>query len=83
MPSKVKWRPDEPSREPAYRAAHREIHDRIAGQDGCITFLLVELRALQKRVNQLEAWRARTVAAETPLVQPISRLDQSADLHQE
>ena len=48
------WNPDEPSREPAYRAAHREIHDRLANQDGCITFLLVELRALQKRVTKLE-----------------------------
>ena len=44
----------EPAREPAYRAAHREIHDRLANMDGCITFLLVELRALQKRVTKLE-----------------------------
>jgi hypothetical protein len=48
------WNPDEPSREPAYRVAHREIHDRLANQDGCITFLLAELRALQKRVAKLE-----------------------------
>jgi hypothetical protein len=55
MPSKVRtWSPDEPSREPAYRAAQREIHDRLANVDGCITFLLVELRALQKRVTKLE-----------------------------
>ena len=54
MPSKVRWRPDEPSREPTYRAAHREIHDRLANQDGCITWLLVELRTLQKRVTKLE-----------------------------
>jgi hypothetical protein len=51
---KVTWRPDEPAREPAYRVAHREIHDRLANQDGCITWLLVELRTLQKRVTQLE-----------------------------
>jgi len=56
------WSPDEPAREPAYRAAHREIHDRLANQDGCITFLLVELRALQKRVTQLEK-RNDTLAA--------------------
>jgi hypothetical protein len=56
------WSPDEPAREPAYRAAHREIHDRLANQDGCITFLLVELRALQKRVAKLEQ-RNDTLAA--------------------
>src|SRR4029077_2853511 len=44
----------EPAREPAYRAAHRQLYDRIGTQDGCITFLLVELRALQKRVTKLE-----------------------------
>ena len=48
------WNPDEPSREPAYRVAHREIHDRLANQDGCITWLLNELRLLQKRVTKLE-----------------------------
>jgi hypothetical protein len=32
----------------------RKLYDRIGNQDGCITFLLVELRALQKRVTQLE-----------------------------
>ena len=45
---------NEPAREPAYRAAHRQLYDRIGNQDGCITFLLVELRALQKRVTKLE-----------------------------
>jgi hypothetical protein len=54
MPSDPRWRPDEPAREPAYRAAHRQLHDRIGNQDGCITFLLVELRALQRRVTKLE-----------------------------
>jgi quinol monooxygenase YgiN len=44
----------EPAREPAYRAAYRQLYDRIGNQDGCITFLLVELRALQKRVTKLE-----------------------------
>jgi hypothetical protein len=63
MPSKVRWRPDELSRDPRYRRSQIEIRDRLANQDGCITFLLVHLRALQKRVNQLETWRARSATA--------------------
>jgi hypothetical protein len=54
MPSKVRWHPDEPSREPAYRKSQVEIRDRLANQDGCITWLLNELRLLQKRVTKLE-----------------------------
>jgi len=61
MPSKH-WRPDEPAREPAYRAAQRVIHDRLANQDSCITWLLVELRAVQKRVAKLEEHNAHTAA---------------------
>jgi hypothetical protein len=45
---------NEPAREPAYRRSQEVIHDRLANQDGCITFLLVELRELQKRVTKLE-----------------------------
>lgn len=44
----------DPSTEPAREAAYRRLYDRISGQDGCITWLLVELRALQKRVAKLE-----------------------------
>jgi hypothetical protein len=62
MPSKVRWRSDEPGREPAYRRSQNIIHDRLANQDGCITFLLVELRALQKRVAKLEQHNAHTAA---------------------
>ena len=54
MPSKVTWRPTEPAREPAYRRSQDIIHDRLANQDGCITWLLNELRLLQKRVTKLE-----------------------------
>lgn len=50
MPSKVRWHPDEPARDVLYR----KIQDRLASQDSCITFLLVEIRALQKRVEKLE-----------------------------
>jgi len=56
MPSKV-WRRSEPARQPDYRNLYMralKFEDRLAGQDGCITFLLVELRALQKRVAKLE-----------------------------
>lgn len=79
--TKVRWRPEEPAREPAYRHVQRIIHDHLANQDGCITFLLVELRALQKRVNQLEAWRARTATQNTLVDEPLSHMDQSAGLH--
>lgn len=49
--------PNEPARQPDYRRMYTEVHklyDRLANQDGCITWLLVELRALQKRVTKLE-----------------------------
>ena len=45
------WSPDEPARQPDYRRMYnevRKVYDRIASQDQCITFLLVELRAVQK-----------------------------------
>jgi hypothetical protein len=84
MPSKVRWRPDEPAREPAYRAAHREIHDRLANMDGCITFLLVELRALQKRVDKLEQRNENLAAAALRLahnnMDEVRELEQRADL---
>jgi hypothetical protein len=85
MPSKVRtWRLDEPSREPAYRAAHREIHDRLTNQDGCITWLLVELRALQKRVDKLEQRNAHTAAnmvrAACERMDEVRELEQRGDL---
>ena len=52
-----------PSTEPAREAAYRRLYERIANQDGCITFLLVELRALQKRVTQLEKHNDNLAAA--------------------
>ena len=54
---------NEPAREPAYRRSQEVIHDRLANQDGCITFLLVELRALQKRVTKLEQRNDNLAAA--------------------
>ena len=38
------------------------MHDRLANQESCITWLLVELRALQKRVDKLEQHNAHTAA---------------------
>lgn len=52
----------DPSGEPARELAYRRLHDRITTQDGCITWLLVELRALQKRVDKLEQ-RNETIAS--------------------
>lgn len=66
MPSKIRWRPNEPAREEIYR----KLYDRIANQDGCITFLLVELRAVQRRLDQLEKWRARTATGSALSPQP-------------
>jgi hypothetical protein len=57
MPSKVRWHPDEPSRDPRYRRSQIEIRNRLANHDGAITLLLEYVRALQKRVDRLEAWR--------------------------
>jgi hypothetical protein len=51
------WNPTEQSRQPTYRRTYnetRKLYNRIDNQDGCITFLLVELRALQKRITKLE-----------------------------
>lgn len=78
------WNPNEPARQPDYRRMYnevRKVYDRIASQDQCITFLLVELRAAQKRIEKLEQHRARTATANTPMGEPIHRPDQPADLH--
>ena len=78
------WSPTEPARQKEYRVAYNEVrklYDRIASQDSCITFLLVELRAVQKRLEKLEAHRARTATENTPMGEPIYRTDQPADLH--
>lgn len=48
----------DPSNEPSRELAYRRLYDRISTQDGCITFLLIELRALQKRVTKLEQHNA-------------------------
>ena len=53
----------DPSNEPARAAAYLRLHKRIQTQDGCITWLLVELRALQKRVTQLEQRNDELAAA--------------------
>lgn len=63
MPSKARWHPDEPARDPDYRRAYAKMHERMQTQDGCITWLLVELRALQKRVTQLEKRNDELAAA--------------------
>ena len=52
-------RSNEPARNPDYRQAYAKMHARLANQESCITWLLVELRALQKRVAQLEQRNAR------------------------
>ena len=48
--AKVRWRPDEPARNSIYI----KLRERIDTQDSCITFLLDELRALQKRMAAVE-----------------------------
>jgi hypothetical protein len=53
---------NEPARQPDYRRSYAKMHEQIRAQDGCITWLLVELRALQKRVIKLELANAHTVA---------------------
>jgi hypothetical protein len=76
------WNPDEPARQPDYRKMYnevRKVYDRIASQDSCITYLLIELRAAQKRIEKLEAWRARTVT-ETTMGETSPRLDQCSNL---
>jgi hypothetical protein len=59
----------------------RKLYDRIASQDQCITFLLVELRAVQKRLEKLEK---PTNAALRKLahdnVEALVRVDQHTDL---
>jgi hypothetical protein len=77
------WSPNEPARQPDYRRMYNEVrklYDRIASQDQCITFLLVELRAAQKRIEKLETWRARTVTENATLDEQVSRLDQCSSL---
>jgi hypothetical protein len=77
------WSPDEPARQPDYRRMYnevRKVYDRIASQDQCITFLLVELRALQKRVEKLEQARARALTEDADRIPALSGLDQSTHL---
>jgi hypothetical protein len=54
---KTDWR-DEPARDRLYRNLYRKLTERTDTQDDCISWLLTEMRVLQKRVNELEAWRA-------------------------
>jgi hypothetical protein len=49
MPTK-KYNPDEPGRQ----WLHRQMLERLHAQDGCITWLLAEVRTLQKRLDKLE-----------------------------
>ncbi len=58
----------------------RKLYDRIASQDQCITFLLIELRAAQRRIEHLETWRARTVTEDASRIPALSGLDQSTHL---
>jgi hypothetical protein len=50
---------NEPARQPDYRRFCEQTRNHIANHDSSITWLMGELRSLQKRVNQLEAARAR------------------------
>jgi hypothetical protein len=52
--------PDEPARQPEYQRAYRRMYERIKAQDESITWLLIELRAVQKRVDRLEKYNADT-----------------------
>jgi hypothetical protein len=59
------YSPNEPARQPDYRKMYvevRKLYDRIASQDSCITYLLVELRAAQKRIDKLEQHNAHIAA---------------------
>lgn len=69
------WRSDEPARE----AIYRKLRTRIGVQDDCISWLLTELRALQKRVDQLESNRARAIAENAEVVRSLPDVDQPAD----
>jgi hypothetical protein len=55
----------------------RKLYDRIASQDQCITFLLIEVRALQRRVDHLEKARARAATEDASRIPALSGLDQS------
>jgi hypothetical protein len=82
------WGRNEPSRQPEYRAAYNEYHklhhDRIANQDGCITWLLNAVRVLQKRVVQLEKHNDDLAAAALRLAHSNAEefREPADDLHQ-
>lgn len=50
------------SAQPSREAAYKRLYVRIGVQDDCISWLLTELRALQKRVDKLEQHNAHTAA---------------------
>ena len=70
--------------EPARERAYLKLHDRIANQDSCITFLLIELRAVQKRLAKLEQHHADTASVKLRLacqdMDEVRGLEQRHDL---
>ena len=77
------WSPTEPARQPDYRRMYNEVrklYDRIASQDSCITYLLIELRAAQKRIEKLEAWRARNAIEGSTMDEAVDRLGECPNL---
>jgi septal ring factor EnvC (AmiA/AmiB activator) len=79
---------NEPARQPDYQRMYkqvRKLQDRIQTQDECITWLLVELRAAQKRLTKLEQHNADTTAkmARLAMVKMAhERLDELRELEQ-
>jgi hypothetical protein len=63
----------EPARQTPYRRLYTKIHkfnDDIARQNDCISYLLHEIRSLQKRVNDLEAAHDKSFSAAIPRAYP-------------
>ena len=77
---KQTWRPDEPARQDLYRS----LKIRIDNQDSCITWLLVELRAVQKRLAKLEKYHESTAAIRLRMaherLEEVRELEQRGDL---
>jgi hypothetical protein len=76
MPSKTRRRPTKPVRD---EKTYRKLFIRIETQDDCITYLMVELRALAKRVERLEA-RHKNPFTHDGMGRPLDKLGQYSSL---
>jgi hypothetical protein len=74
---------NEASRQTPYRRLYTKIHrfkGEVARQDSCISYLLNEIRTLQKRVEKLEVYNANLVKLAQEHMDGVRGMEQRGDL---